>query len=397
MAIQSVTQIAYDSSFEGSNIILDLSDVDANGFFVPYTRINAANPAVSSSRWLTNLYAVKNALGKELRVKVDANDPLNHYYSFVSASIQDSRTLFASSPDGPWQVMPNRTQSGSVVTNILPSSPFSTVYLSWTYSETLSSYFRYIRSLLSLPSVVPTASAPNFVVTMQDGSEGDFFDLVADAEVFGFRVKSTGSDPLLLMMTAGQHPGETGTLGGMRGFLDKITANDAFGINFREHFDVIVYPHLNPIAERENMWRATIAEIDQNRSWGNTNTNDAVVDSIKAAIDTDVASLGKVGPDVFLDWHASTNGLSGFAYVMDQNAGIYPQLESKMQSKAPNYFGLRESSSSAGARGYMVNQKDVSFALTAEAYWQDTQDVHYDTGAAYAESISELRQEGLLS
>ena len=81
-------------------------------------------------------------------------------------------------------------------------------------------------------------------------------------------VAETGNRPQAVLLLGRQHPPEvTGALT-MRAFLTTVLADTELAVRFRESFQVIAVPLLNPDGVAAGHWRHNARKTDLNRDWG---------------------------------------------------------------------------------------------------------------------------------
>lgn len=113
------------------------------------------------------------------------------------------------------------------------------------------------------------------------------------------RTEASVEAPKTVMLVGRQHPPEvTGALA-MISFTEEILSDTDLAQRFREQFDLVIIPNLNPDGVEHGHWRHNMGGIDLNRDWGpftqpETQAAKAVVDSIKAP-----------GLALFLDFHST--------------------------------------------------------------------------------------------
>ena len=73
--------------------------------------------------------------------------------------------------------------------------------------------------------------------------------------------------PVLLLMSR-QHPPEISGFQAFQAFLERILAADPLAAGFRESYQIIVFPMINPDGVDQGHWRHNAQGIDLNRDWG---------------------------------------------------------------------------------------------------------------------------------
>lgn len=108
--------------------------------------------------------------------------------------------------------------------------------------------------------------------------------------------------PRFLILMGGQHPPEGDGDRGLAWFVDEFRADSPLARKFRQHFQTLVIPMLNPDGKHHGHWRGTLGGKDPNRDW-----TDQTLPEIRAAVrflsETCLVDGGKVA--AFVDFHAT--------------------------------------------------------------------------------------------
>ncbi|MEL7454109.1 MAG: M14 family metallopeptidase [Pseudomonadota bacterium] len=122
---------------------------------------------------------------------------------------------------------------------------------------------------------------------------------IEDREISMIRTEASIEAPKTVMLVGRQHPPEvTGALA-MVSFTEEILSDTALAQNFRDRFDLVIIPNLNPDGVEHGHWRHNIGGLDLNRDWGpftqpETRAAKAVIDGIETP-----------GLALFLDFHST--------------------------------------------------------------------------------------------
>ncbi|MDT3401443.1 M14 family metallopeptidase [Mucilaginibacter terrae] len=73
----------------------------------------------------------------------------------------------------------------------------------------------------------------------------------------------------LVVVLSRQHPPEVTGYMAMQEFVRTVTANTTMAIKFREQYQLLLWPMLNPDGVDEGNWRHSAAGVDLNRDWEN--------------------------------------------------------------------------------------------------------------------------------
>ncbi|MDN4503799.1 M14 family metallopeptidase [Alteromonadaceae bacterium BrNp21-10] len=103
-----------------------------------------------------------------------------------------------------------------------------------------------------------------------------------------------------IVLLGRQHPPEITGAMAMRAFVERISANDPLSLQFRQQFNLLVMPNINPDGVAAGNWRYNANGIDLNRDWGPFTQPET--QHIKRVID-DIAKVSEVWG--MLDFHST--------------------------------------------------------------------------------------------
>lgn len=79
---------------------------------------------------------------------------------------------------------------------------------------------------------------------------------------------STGSNgKKLIVVLSRQHPPEVTGYMAMQEFVHTVTGNSAAAKQFRQNYELVLFPMVNPDGVDEGNWRHSVAGVDLNRDW----------------------------------------------------------------------------------------------------------------------------------
>jgi murein tripeptide amidase MpaA len=147
------------------------------------------------------------------------------------------------------------------------------------------------------------------------------------------RTNAALETPKTVMLVGRQHPPEvTGALA-MVSFTDEILSDSPLAQQFRDRFDLMIIPNLNPDGVEHGHWRHNMGGLDLNRDWGpftqpETQAAKSVIDQIEAP-----------GLALFLDFHSTRKnvfytqpvGADGTEY------GFTAEWLKRARAKLPSY------------------------------------------------------------
>lgn len=105
-----------------------------------------------------------------------------------------------------------------------------------------------------------------------------------------------------VMIAGRQHPPEIPGALGAAVFLDELLSDTELARTFRDTFNLVMVPHMNPDGVEHGYWRHNMGGLDLNRDWGpftqpETQAVKAVIDEIESDPEQELA--------VFLDFHST--------------------------------------------------------------------------------------------
>ncbi|UEG52182.1 M14 family metallopeptidase [Mucilaginibacter daejeonensis] len=85
-----------------------------------------------------------------------------------------------------------------------------------------------------------------------------------------YMLTTKGSDgKKLVVVLSRQHPPEVTGYMAMQEFVRTVTGNSALAESFRQQYELVLFPMLNPDGVDEGNWRHSAAGVDLNRDWEN--------------------------------------------------------------------------------------------------------------------------------
>ena len=154
------------------------------------------------------------------------------------------------------------------------------------------------------------------------------------------RTEASVEAPKTVMLVGRQHPPEvTGALA-MVSFSEEILGDSDLAQRFREHFDLVIIPNLNPDGVEHGHWRHNMAGIDLNRDWGpftqpETQAAKSIVDQIEAP-----------GLALFLDFHSTRKNVFYTQPVGNDGSeyGFTAEWLKRARAASPDYVFDRQGS-----------------------------------------------------
>lgn len=129
-------------------------------------------------------------------------------------------------------------------------------------------------------------------------------------------INDNSNSPYIVLLGR-QHPPEVTGAMAMKVFVERLLADDELATAFREQFNLLVYPNINPDGVANGNWRHNMGGLDLNRDWGPF--TQAETKQVIEAIDGHVNSADVWG---MLDFHSTNKDI--FYTQSDQEASRFP-------------------------------------------------------------------------
>ena len=156
-------------------------------------------------------------------------------------------------------------------------------------------------------------------------------------DILAMTLKAPGNQPLEQIVLVGrQHPPEvTGALA-MMSFVETLLSDDLLAKRFRERFETIIVPVLNPDGVDRGYWRHNTGSTDLNRDWGPfVQLETKLMDKLLS----DIAATSQKKLALFVDFHSTRNDVF---YTIPDDYPTDPPLFLKnwldrLQVRMPDY------------------------------------------------------------
>jgi hypothetical protein len=143
----------------------------------------------------------------------------------------------------------------------------------------------------------------------------------------------------LIVMT-GQHPPEFTSIVAFRASLDVLLGETELARDFRRHFNIAIFPLMNPDGWYHGHWRCNANGIDPNRSWTEHGTDE--VPEVRHAIR---AIREMPNPVLFLDYHSTNKNVLYTGPDDDcEPRYVVPEFHEALSRRAPEWPWSRETS-----------------------------------------------------
>jgi len=115
----------------------------------------------------------------------------------------------------------------------------------------------------------------------------------------------TGTRPEVVFLFGRQHPPEVSGALAMRSFVDAVLGDTELARQFRDRYQLVIVPLVNPDGVAHGHWRHNMNGVDLNRDWGTftqpeTNSLRQLIEEIET---------GGTRPALMLDFHSTSSSL----------------------------------------------------------------------------------------
>jgi cytosolic carboxypeptidase protein 6 len=144
-----------------------------------------------------------------------------------------------------------------------------------------------------------------------------------------------------------QHPPEVNGSIGLMSFVDTLAGDSSLARTYRQQFQTVVLPLLNPDGIEHGHWRSNLGAVDLNRDWGPFTQPETV--AARDAL-TSIAAQPGSRPFLFLDFHATHTNVF---YEQVSSRPVYPDRFTDrwlagIHQQCPEFHFLRSTTNSAG-------------------------------------------------
>lgn len=151
------------------------------------------------------------------------------------------------------------------------------------------------------------------------------------------KTATAGTARTLILMT-GQHPPEFTSVVGFRNFMEPLLGDTPLALEFRRHFNMAIFPLMNPDGWYHGHWRCNANGIDPNRSW--TDDGLAKVPEVKHGIRV---IRGLIDPVLFIDFHSTKINVLYTGPDDDREPRfIVPELHEALGRRVPEWLWKRD-------------------------------------------------------
>ena len=196
----------------------------------------------------------------------------------------------------------------------------------------------------------------------------------------------------VVLLTGRQHPPEVSGAIAMFAFVETLAGDSELAMRFRQRFDVVALPLLNPDGVVHGHWRHNMGEVDLNRDWGSFGQPETgVVDELLDALESEDRRL-----IYFLDFHSTSRNLF---YTFPDDMLVDPEFFdtwfSRARQRLHDYPFSNENGRPAteGVGKNYINERFGIIAATYEVGDETDRDVARSAAIVFAEEFMRLTLE----
>ncbi len=297
------TEVLFDSSFAGAR--LDSVSFKGNDKYIAY--INPAFEPVNKSPWFA--FGITSGSEKEIEVTLDYGAYKHRYIPKLSPDKKSWEKIEESD-------IKIDTSLGTATLRLNVSS--KKIYVAAQEIESSNDTYSWLDSILILRPFLSKEVAGQTVLKNNN-----------------YVLNSNKELNRSVVMIARQHPPEIpgGTIG-FKAFYEEMIGDSEIANSFRNEFNIIVFPLLNPDGADMGNWRHNANGTDLNRDW--VDFKEPETQAVKSYIETKIKEGTKI--EFAIDFHTSYSG--PYMLVLDSVNEI------KTKKIIPNWIGNIQNNSS---------------------------------------------------
>ncbi len=296
------TAVVFDTDFAGAR--MDSVVLNEKGQYIAY--INPAFEPVNKSPWFA--FAISSEEEREIEVVLNYGAYKHRYIPKLSTDRKSWKKIASSK-------IKIDTNSGTATLQ-LTAAPQKR-YIAAQEIESSSDTYSWMDSLIKVHSFLTKESAGQTVLNEQN-----------------YVVTSNDNLKHAIVLIARQHPPEIpgGTIG-FKAFYETLLADSDIAKLFRETYNIITFPLLNPDGANMGNWRHNANGIDLNRDW--VDFSQPETQMVKSYLENHAANGTKI--EFAVDFHTSYSG--PYLLVLDsinevKTKGIIPNWISNIEANS---------------------------------------------------------------
>ena len=249
---------------------------------------------------------------------------------------------------------------------------------------------------LAAQEVLTAGWYDDWLLEMADNDGIDVALLGSSVQGRPLMVASTANKPEFVVLLGRQHPPEvTGALA-MRPFVQTVLGDTSLAVRFRERYQLLIAPLINPDGVALGHWRHNVEGIDLNRDWGPFTQPETA--AFHALLQTHTSRGAR--PALMLDFHSTHNSL--FYTQLPSDFATAPDFATSWLARSRLRLPDYEFSHEARARSTQANTKNWFFgtygipAITYEIGDEVARDDITRSSVVFAEEFMRLLLEAPL-
>lgn len=245
--------------------------------------INPENRPINSSPWYA--FKIHSEQAKEIQLTIDYGKDKSRYRPKIS---HDGKH---------WQIVPHQEQNGDLTFKL--NLKAGTLWVAAQEILGNDSYFKWLEKLET------TAFAETYMLGLS--TEG--------RSIPAFEYRSGGNEWVIVV--GRMHPPEVTGAMALLPFVEQLLSSQPTAQKFRQRFNLLVIPNLNPDGVEHGNWRHNANGKDLNRDWGKFTQQETKL--VKNKLEQIVSNGGKIVYAV--DFHSTFKNIF---YTMPVDYGAKP-------------------------------------------------------------------------
>ncbi len=296
-------------------------------------KINAENRPINHSPWYA--FQVKSKVAQAIAIAIEFEQEKPRYLPKMSVDGKN------------WQDIPFTVDDNKLI--IKPSVSSNPIWIAG--QELLGE--KYYQQWLSQHATRNSTK----LIRLGQSTQGRAIDAL---------ISKNDNNSEWLVLIGRQHPPEvTGALA-MFPFASRLLSNDSLAKKFRQRFNLIIVPLLNPDGVAQGHWRHNINGIDLNRDW--IEFSQAETRLVRDKLNAIVEQGGKLVMAV--DFHSTQQDVF---YTMPTDYGLHPKTLvvdwlKLLKQKTASSFVVRNKPGSSPGRGIFKQYFADTFGVHAITY-----------------------------
>jgi hypothetical protein len=388
--------------FEASNVTVSTSTVTGVGddAVIRIQPRKQVSSVISGARFLSPAFKISGVNGLRPTIIIDQVTS-GTYHAFPWDT--GRRMLYSYDDGATWTPFDTNHTIGGGEVSLRNSTAFTSdeVLVSWTRLSTPTNTRAWVDALAAAhPTLIgQTASSTDFVVGTYTAQTDDLGRTIPSYPCLGFKISDSslvpanGQPKRAVLIESGIHAGEAQADFVMRQAVEFLLGDSAEAENVRQHFDVWVYPLINPMGRAGGHWRGSFeegpsGEDDANRFFSTEPAPIEIVDIPRSAYEADLPATVEVA----LHFHGMFSTRKGFYKdgtaahaIWDAAMAALEGTQGDIGNSHPGFAAI-----------WSKNLRNCRFYITTETGeptpWDDAVIASY--GSAHIKAISNILDAG---